>query len=103
MRITYDPENLSGAERYLVSVNACHSAEVSTWLEAAVIKALVGAVARKDEFPIIYRGIGFFYSVIGRSSAPKFSSEFEPAEPMSDDTNALLDVTFWVAADAVPG
>lgn len=101
MRVTYNPENLSGAERYLVSVNACQDTNARAWLESTTLKMLADAVARGDEFPIIYRGIGFFYTVVGRSTAPQFASEFEPPKSMTDDESALLDVTYWVAADAV--
>lgn len=103
MRITYTPDNLSGAERYLVSINACEASDVRSWLEARVINALAKAVENNDDFPIIYSGIGFFYSVVGRSSAPLFAAEFEPGKAIADDGNALLDVFFWVAADAIPG
>lgn len=101
MRITYNPENLAGAERYLVSVNACQGDDARAWLEASTLKGLTDAVTRGNEFPIIYRGIGFFYTVVGRSTAPQFASEFDPPKSMTDDESALLDVTYWVAADAV--
>lgn len=103
MRITYTPDNFSGAKCYLVSINACAASDVRSWLEAGVIDALAKAVENNDDFPVIYRGIGFFYSVVGRSSAPIFAAEFEPDKAITDDGNALLDVFIWVAADAIPG
>lgn len=101
MRVTYNPDNLAGAERYLVSVNACQADDARNWLENATTKALANAVAQNDEFPVIYRGIGFFYTVVDRSTAPQFASEFVPPTPLTENADALLDVTFWVAADAV--
>ena len=48
------------------------------------------------EFAVLYRGIGFFWEVIGSTTAPTFSTVVP-----NDELPDLVAITYWVAADAL--
>ena len=97
MKISYDPENFSGAGRYMATIK--HTAETSShrkWLEQATAKMFADKGAPVREFVILQRGIGFFWEEIGYTSGPFFQTEV-----VSNGLPDLIAVTYWIAADVI--
>ena len=100
MKITYDPANLEGAERYLSQAGVVKNSEdLRQWIEAKTIEQLEKHDLAGNPFVVLYRGIGFFWSIDQESTAPTFDVEI--AESEADARNDYLNVTYWVTADAV--
>jgi hypothetical protein len=97
MKITFDPANLDGAARYIVKKElAPDLSRAKDWIEQAVVKKFTDRGAKTRDFEVIYRGIGFYWSTVGYTNSPSFSKEVSSTE-LPD----LVEVTFWVVADAV--
>jgi hypothetical protein len=102
MKIAYDPDNLAGAERYLVQSGVADPDSVRTWIEQKTIEQLDQKASYGREFPILYRGIGFFWELTANTEAPKFDVSIPDKDAGITGSPDEVNVTYWVAADAVP-
>ncbi|WP_090929236.1 hypothetical protein [Palleronia marisminoris] len=98
MKLTYDPENLAGAERYLVSEGVVPAQEARDWLEQRVVKLLSDSSPVHSGFGVAHKGLGFFADQDTITSAPAFTQSL-PDQDGQDDGS--MHVTYWVAADAL--
>ncbi|WP_133176255.1 MULTISPECIES: hypothetical protein [Rhodobacterales] len=102
MEIAYDPDNLAGAERYLIQSGVADPDSVRTWIEQKTIEQLDRQGAKGREFPVLHRGIGFFWEITGYTNAPKFSVSIPDKDAGVAGSSDLVSVAYWVAADVVP-
>ncbi len=100
MKITYTPDNRAGAERYLVSINVVDQDNVSEWIEQKTVERLGKHDLKGDRFVVLYRGVGFFWDIDQTSTAPTFDIEIPEKDTSMNPTDSL-NVTYWVAAEAV--
>jgi hypothetical protein len=97
IKISYFPKNLDGAERYMTKEGRISdTSSPRKWIEQATAKKFTQEGTKLSEFTVLYAGIGFFWTAIASTTAPIFSTEVS-GEGLPD----LVDVTYWVAADAL--
>lgn len=101
MEIAYDPDNLAGAERYLVQNGVADADSVRSWIEQTTIDKLDQQGTKGREFPILHRGIGFFWELTSHTNAPTFTATIPDKGAGALGSSDLVSVTYWVAADAV--
>lgn len=98
MKISIDPENFAGAERYVAKNNNYDADSAGAWIENATAMKFVNHRKNAPKFSMIMKGIGFFWEEIGSTTGPTLQTGVEAKD---GDLPELISVTFWVAADAV--
>lgn len=95
MRITYDPENIAGAERYLIKEDVVSAEEVRDWLEGNTNRVLGIEDTQRTKFGVVWRGLGFFWDRVDLTNAPAFKKSTSDV----DESDGAIEVTYWLAAD----
>lgn len=102
MKVVYEPDNLAGAEAYIVMTGVVDKHSVRRWLEEKTIRALKAAKDPSEGWAVAYKGLGFFHGFQADGTYPSFELAYEPNEIQEFQKNSVIWVKFWIPAEDYP-
>lgn len=102
MKVVYEPDNLAGAEAYIVMTGVVDKHSVRRWLEEKTIRALKAAKDPSEGWAVAYKGLSFSYVFQTDGTSPSFELTYDSTEIQEFQKSSVIGVNFWIPAEDYP-